>query len=853
MCGEATAREQNQSEDGAFGFPFPPYPLQRALMANVHRILETGGVGIFESPTGTGKTLALLCPALSWLRKRERALLLESATASSAARDGEARTEPDLEDWARLHRDTMAQATVDSTWRHRKQQREQRRLRAKKATTLTSSGTTQRDKIRRVALDVGGIPEGEAEFELEAPLDLPQLEPLPDLEEQTTVDAYEEKLQIIFCSRTHSQLTQVQGEIRRMQEASPDVVPEDLAVISLGARSNLCVNDAVRTRARGSAAHLNELCRLATEKADKAGACTLKKQAHVIADAALTQILDIEGMVQHGRRTVGGGCPYFGSRQAAREADVLLVPYASLVNKEMRTKLGIRTQGNILIFDEAHNLLEAVNDANSVTLTTGQARASVEDLDMYAAKYEARLSPSNAMHLRQLRQLCMNVHRYLGSLVRSSAHTVGGFLVELGLDHFNLPELSHFLQVTELPRKVRGYVESRRVQRKSNTSSASSSIYGFAELLGALQHSTADDRILLQSPTFEGECASMRYLSLDAESRFRDLITSARSVIFTGGTLEPRAEFAPLYAQVAVSSSVEKAIQKRVSHFAGKHIVPEDHIFARYVTHGPSGHALDFRKDQRGTTQTISELKAILQSAAMHTPGGCVVFFPSFEYLASIASVVGARIGGREVFVETRSSSHSGADEEERIWLSGDKLLQAFAAAVHRDGGAMLLACSGAKLSEGINFKDNLCRLVGVVGLPYPNASDLALIEKMRFLDSRRSKGLEGLSGREFYSARCMKAVNQCVGRSIRHAQDWAAVLLLDHRYPQTNVRGAISSWLRNKATAAQFVDSERDFLAFFSERLKNQPGVIDQPTPAQQQALSISPHKQRNDSKALA
>ena len=48
----------------------------------------------------------------------------------------------------------------------------------------------------------------------------------------------------------------------------------------------------------------------------------------------------------------------------------------------------------------------------------------------------------------------------------------------------------------------------------------------------------------------------------------------------------------------------------------------------------------------------------------------------------------------------------------------------------------MLLAVSGGKLSEGIDFKDDLCRLVAVVGLPYPNASDMALLEKMRYLDA---------------------------------------------------------------------------------------------------------------------
>lgn len=52
-------------------------------------------------------------------------------------------------------------------------------------------------------------------------------------------------------------------------------------------------------------------------------------------------------------------------------------------------------------------------------------------------------------------------------------------------------------------------------------------------------------------------------------------------------------------------------------------------------------------------------------------------------------------------------------------------------------------------------------------------------------------------AGQEHYENLCMKAVNQSIGRSVRHQQDYAAVLLLDHRYQRDNVRNALPKWLQ--------------------------------------------------------
>uniref|UniRef100_A0A8D8SK57 Regulator of telomere elongation helicase 1 homolog n=2 Tax=Cacopsylla melanoneura TaxID=428564 RepID=A0A8D8SK57_9HEMI len=47
-------------------FPYEPYDLQKEYMSKVIECLQTGKNGLLESPTGTGKTLCLLCATLAW-------------------------------------------------------------------------------------------------------------------------------------------------------------------------------------------------------------------------------------------------------------------------------------------------------------------------------------------------------------------------------------------------------------------------------------------------------------------------------------------------------------------------------------------------------------------------------------------------------------------------------------------------------------------------------------------------------------------------------------------------------------------------------------------------------------------
>ena len=178
-----------------------------------------------------------------------------------------------------------------------------------------------------------------------------------------------------------------------------------------------------------------------------------------------------------------------------------------------------------------------------------------------------------------------------------------------------------------------------------------------------------------------------------------------------------------------------------------------------------------------------------------------VVFLPSYKYEAILVDAwKKQKQQQRPTTTSTNSSSIWKQLEQETTVIREPKeasqveptLARYARAATKSPRGALLLSVVGRKLSEGINFADDLSRCIVVVGLPFADRSDPLLQEKVKLVAANGSGNdnvncignaggnIQSAAARDYYRSMCLRAVNQSVGRAIRHAKDWATIVLMD-------------------------------------------------------------------------
>ncbi|KAJ4959423.1 hypothetical protein NE237_026534 [Protea cynaroides] len=857
-------------------FPFEPYGIQIDFMKAVYSSLDKGGIAMLESPTGTGKTLSIICSALQWIVDQKQRLKSESGGVSG--RNGITGDQPisdDEPDWMRsfvpvpVREDQKLEKAKKLGHRllsfdKRRSKNDCRDLFSKSVEEKEDFGNQKGIVIPQKNRDTVVLNEEEEylleeyESEEEGKADAKSKRKADSVSYSSSSDEKEEDglrdeedIKVYFCSRTHSQLSQFIKELRRTTFAS------ELKVICLGSRKNLCINEEVLKL--GNSTRISERC-LELQKHRKEGfsktkiggdgrriqrtknssGCpmlrTHKLQRQFMNEVTQQEVLDIEDLVRLGKSI--GTCPYYGSRNVVPVVNLVVLPYQSLLFKSSRESLGLNLKNSIVIIDEAHNLADCLTSMYDSKITLSQLDQVHSYLELYFEKFRKLLGAGNRRYIQTLMVITRAFLRVFlddkNTSILKSCHStehdpgeknvcdsslaINEFLFSLNIDNINLVKLMLYIKESNIIHKVNGYgAKLASIQGGSMIDdggvkeNALSGFQALVDIFVSLTNNDGDGRIIISKR--RDMCSGkpegyIKYVMLAGEKIFTEITNQAHAVLLAGGTLQPIEETRErLFPWIPPD---------QLNFFSCSHIVPPESILPIAVSHGPSGLSFDFSYSSRSSPVMIEELGRLLCNLVTVVPEGIIVFFSSFEYEGLAhdtwkASGILARIMKKKrVFREPRSN----ADVELVLKEYKDTIVALSAGGPKENpvlhNGAVLLAVVGGKVSEGINFSDGMGRCVVMIGLPYPNPSDIDLMERIKHIEglgesntsrtpmiSINNESCNGDAvqagfgilrsckrrGREYYENLCMKAVNQSIGRAIRHINDYAAILLVDSRY----------------------------------------------------------------------
>eukprot|EP00547_Thalassionema_nitzschioides_P012812 CAMPEP_0194257186 /NCGR_PEP_ID=MMETSP0158-20130606/38397_1 /TAXON_ID=33649 /ORGANISM="Thalassionema nitzschioides, Strain L26-B" /LENGTH=404 /DNA_ID=CAMNT_0038996135 /DNA_START=8 /DNA_END=1219 /DNA_ORIENTATION=- len=339
-------------------FPFRPYKCQEDYMGKVMDALHQSENALLESPTGTGKTLCLLCSTLAWQREQARAIKEKHSR------------EP-----------LLSQSAIA------------------------------------------------------------QMSSLEGSKQTTSVPT------IIYASRTHSQLSQVMRELKNTRYRPRHAL--------LGSREQMCVNPKVK-KSEAVAADINHEC----NRLGKDRKCRFRNSLEGFqpesnepgANPNVQPVMDMEDLLTMGKtRKV---CPFYYTRSLIENAELILVPYNYLFDKEARTSTlsDVPWKNSVVIFDEAHNLEGFASDSASFDLTSVDVASCISELERVLGYQQSmpeiteRISANN---LIKLKAIFLQLEEYIQQLSNDRNVFSGEYMMKIFNEGMHINHSNHVMFVTE--------------------------------------------------------------------------------------------------------------------------------------------------------------------------------------------------------------------------------------------------------------------------------------------------------------------------------------------------------------------------------------------------------------------
>ncbi|KAL0032408.1 hypothetical protein WJX79_009909 [Trebouxia sp. C0005] len=612
---------------------------------------------------------------------------------------------------------------------------------------------------------------------------------------------------VFWAARTHAQIDHTVHEVRRTSYRPMMTI--------LASRERFCLHPDIAT-----APNKTEACEGATmvghmdcsylENAEASWYPQGPEHLPAYKPGGRLETFDIEELVAEGR--AGHVCPYHASRDVLNEgAALVFVTYSQLLDPPVRSANGLDDllQGAVLVFDEAHNIAAECRAAATLQMSTDDLQALALDLGGMQGSLN-KMAPASRQWRQAAdwaRELAHLVDTMQTWLARQLSSTSLPFQKEQGLSnsraaievwegtgpdaytavihHLNLS--IHRVETLQgrLKAMRRGLIEGGF----ESTAVKSGAINQLEALLSKLL-------FVLQTRGLGYRCILTRHSTAG----------KARRAQKADNGVQPshvRSQYASLHQGVELVSAPHH-------HTLPARLLP----LTISMAPGADGQLvkLDSAYERRQDAGYLDALGNAMLAMCQAIPNGVLCFFPSWGLLNA----------ARDQWLVTGLWQQLSACKEvvtEPTNVSGevfDEAIKSYRQAAATGQGAVLLAVMRGRSSEGVDFLDDCARAVVVVGIPYPPLYETSVRLKRVF--NHDHEALLG-SGDDWYAAEAFRAVNQAIGRLIRHQKDYGCVLLLDHRYNMLKFRQLTPAWLQPLLKSAAMADAPALLQNFFAGR----------------------------------
>ncbi len=567
----------------------------------------------------------------------------------------------------------------------------------------------------------------------------------------------EKKKTIVYCCRTHQQMSRVIEELKMIKQLKP------ISGIALRGRKELCLHPIIQKFAL-DAGNAADICRyLKKENKCKYFSNLVKEDIrNKVDEITKMKVLDSLEIFKIGKSLEV--CPYEISKKIIPNVDVVAVSYQHIFNPSIQMNfllnLDKEMKDIILVIDEAHNLPSTAVDISSSTLSN----FSIENAQSEAMKYKMGevydllealsailIDESSSMEVNE--EIVFDPEDFIKKVEKRANQKID----------------ENFLKSLE---RLADFVKEIQTKQNKTPLSYTSSVVSYLKQLTQTKGRDDFANFILKTESKAGNIVpKLLTQSLDPRTITGEILEKVHMTVSLSGTLDPIEAYTSL---IGIPDENLRNLSLPSPYNKENHVTLvidkvssklEDRIPATFIT----------------MLEVISE---VVES----TPKNVGIFCASYAIMKSILDTGLERAISKPLFV-----AHKGMSSREN-----DKLVQDFKNESRKKGG-VLISVLGGRSSEGSDYPASEMESVIIIGIPY--AKPIPTVKaSIDYLEKQFPT-----KGREFgYNIPAITRASQAAGRPIRSLEDYAAIILMDYRFARHYYKKHLPVWLKENLHLVQ-------------------------------------------------